>query len=293
MLLFRVLASVLLAQATHALAPVAQTAKGQKVYTAPIGSRLQQSGRDIELFAPDGAHLHTFANVVPRETQPKRQIFSVTELVGQLNETATNTLESFTSTFVVPPEPEVFDSQIIFMSANMRFIDPATGLTYATVRPTLQYGGSWIQGGSFYSYALQVEFAQQALIQFVGFENVTLEVGQTLDSTIVRNHEVEKQTPGYFWYKTSFPSLSNIAVIDMGLQITPSLVTLQLEEEGVFQPSHYPAGALVFEHINVNMTNGPPEMSWQPNLDPATQVEFKVDVDGAKEGKVEMVFSRT
>ncbi|KAF7307388.1 hypothetical protein MIND_00533000 [Mycena indigotica] len=292
MLLFRVLASVLLAQATHALTPVTQNARGQKIYTAPIGSRVKQSGRDMELFAPDGSLLHTFTNVVSGGTKPKRQILSVTELVAQFNVTPTDTIESFTTTFVVPPTPEAFDSQIIFISANIRVLDPPTGRPYATVRPTLQYGGSWLQGGPFYTYAMQVEFDAQNILQLVGFDNSTLEVGQTLDSTIVRNHELEKEAPGVFWYSASFPSISNDTVIDMGWQTPPSVLTLQLEEEGVLQPSHYPAGSLVFEHINVNMTSGPPEMSWQPNVDPASQAEFKVDVDGAKEGKAELTFSR-
>jgi hypothetical protein len=46
-------------------------------------------------------------------------------------------IDSFNATFVVPPVPTSFDSQIIFLSANIQVLD-ANGVPFGNLRAALQ-----------------------------------------------------------------------------------------------------------------------------------------------------------
>lgn len=62
---------------------------------------------------------------------------SATEAYAQFNTTANNMIDSFNATFVVPPVPTSFDSQIIFLSANIQVLD-ANGVPFGNLRAALQ-----------------------------------------------------------------------------------------------------------------------------------------------------------
>lgn len=70
----------------------------------------------------------------------------------------------------------------------------------------------------------------------------------------------------------------------------PHRAALELEEEGVFQASDYPAGSFVFEEVNLNLTTGPPTISWNTSVDPTTNVEVTVDIDGSENAQISIVF---
>ncbi|KAJ7058469.1 hypothetical protein C8F01DRAFT_1148299 [Mycena amicta] len=295
MLLSRAIALILFAKTALALAPVGHTASGAPIFVGPSGSLVKQSGSNLEVFAPNGTLIHLFQDVIhnsksKRTSQPslaRRQDLSRTEAYAQVG--PTDVIQSFNATFIVPPAPTSFESQIMYFSANLQFFDD-TGVLFANLRPVLQYGGSFSQGGPFWTYALQLE-----LLPNLGFfeisaigANSTLEVGQRLDSVITQ--DTEDSDPGFFFYSPSFPNLPNPIQLGVGLQSLPQIVALQVEEEGVEQNSDYPQGSLVFESVNLNLTSGPPTLSWNTSVDPSTNVEVKVDVDGSQNAQISIVF---
>ncbi|KAJ7036322.1 hypothetical protein C8F04DRAFT_1394337 [Mycena alexandri] len=297
MFFLRPLTAALLVQTTLALAPVGYSPSGLPYFLSPSGSRVKQSGRNMDVFAPDGTLIHTFEDVIPgnvktkrQQTFARRQAVSATEAYAQFNTTADNMIESFNATFVVPPVPTSFDSQIIFLSANIRVLD-VNGALFGDLRPALQYGGSFIPGtGPFWTYAIQLEIPGGGYLQVTG-ANITVDVGQRINSFIVADHLLDEEIPGIFAYISGFDNLPGSPTLEAGWSVPPQIVALELEEEGVSGASDYPAGSFVFEQINLNLTTGPPAaLYWNTSVDPTTDVQVKVDVEGSQDAQVSIAF---
>ncbi|KAF7295208.1 hypothetical protein MIND_01059600 [Mycena indigotica] len=296
-MLFRCTAIVaLITQTVVALTPTAHTPDGRLVYAVPSGSRIKQKSTDMLVFAPNGTLIHTFQNVIPKGagTKPsldKRQELSSTMASTSFTPSVENLLQSFNTTFVVPPAPATFDSQIIYFSSSVSVLHPTTGVRFGNAKAAIQYGGSWLYGtGPFWTYALLVEIPDGHVLQAITDEKITVEVGQKIESTIFSDAEFNEEAPGLFWYIASLPSVSNTTYLEVGWEVPPSVAALQLEEEGVFQASHYPPGPFVFDHINLNMTHDNPAVSWSTSGDLDTNAAVNVDVDGAKDARVSLVF---
>ncbi|KAJ7731613.1 hypothetical protein B0H16DRAFT_1583143 [Mycena metata] len=300
MFFLRPLAAALLVQTTLALVPVGYTHSGLPFFLAPSGSRVKQSGRNMDVYAPNGTLIHTFEDVIPadlktkrQQTLSRRQAVSATEAYAQFNTTADNMIDSFNATFVVPPVPTSFDSQIIFLSANIQVLD-ADGVSFGNLRAALQYGGSFLPGtGPFWTYAVQLEIPGVGYLQVtnVGVNNFTVDVGQRIDSFIVADTALDAELPGIFGYIAGFDNVPDSPTLEIGWEVPPQLVALELEEEGVSGASDYPAGSFVFEQINLNLTTGPPAaFCWNTSVDPTTDVQVKVDVDGSQDAQVSFVF---
>ncbi|KAJ7908381.1 hypothetical protein B0H13DRAFT_2016665 [Mycena leptocephala] len=265
MFLLRPLAAALLVQTTLALVPVGYAPSGLPVFVAPSGSRVKSSGRNMDVFAPNGTLIHTFEDVIPtnlkanrQQTLARRQEVSATEAYAQFNTTADNMIDSFNATFVVP-------LQIIFLSANIQVLD-ANGVPFGNLRAALQVTNPGAK--------------------------VTVEAGQSIDSFIVADlvFDAETEDLGIFWYIAGFDNVPDSPTLEIGWEVPPQLVALQLEEEGVSGASDYPAGSFVFEQINLNLTTGPPALYWNTSVDPTTDVQVKVDVDGSQDAQVSIVF---
>ncbi|KAJ7763743.1 hypothetical protein B0H16DRAFT_1687815 [Mycena metata] len=298
----RPLTAALLVQTTLALVPVGYSPSGLPYFLGPSGSRVQQSGRNMEVFAPNGTLIHTFEDVIPanfkakrQQTLAQRQAVSATEAYAQFKTTADNEIDSFNATFVVPPVPTSFDSQIIFLSANLQVLDP-NGVPFANLRAALQYGGSFIPGtGPFWTYALQCEIPGGGYFQITNIgANITLEVGQRISSFVVADPAMDAETKeefGVFWHIAGFDNVPDSPIMEVGWQVPPQLVALAVEEEGVSGASDYPPGSFVFEKINLNLTTGPPAaLYWNTSVDPTTDVQIKVDVEGSQDAQVSIVF---
>ncbi|KAJ7758647.1 hypothetical protein B0H16DRAFT_1689213 [Mycena metata] len=300
MFFLRPLAAALLVQTTFALVPVGYTPSGLPFFLVQSGSRVKQSGRNMDVFAPNGTLIHTFEDVIPanfkakrQQTLARRQEVSATEAYAQFNTTADNEIDSFNATFVVPPVPTSFDSQIIFLSANLQVLDP-NGVPFGNLRAALQYGGSFLPGtGPFWTYAVQLEIPGGGYIQVteIGVNNFTVDVGQRINSFIVADPVLDAEEPGVFWHIAGFDNVPNSTTLEIGWEVPPQLVALELEEEGVSGASEYPAGSFVFEQINLNLTTGPPAaLYWNTSVDPTTDVQVKVNVEGSQDAQVSFVF---
>ncbi|KAJ7823241.1 hypothetical protein B0H14DRAFT_2827014 [Mycena olivaceomarginata] len=266
MFLLRPLAAALLVQTTLALVPVGYTPSGLPVFVAPSGSRVKSSGRrNMDVFAPNGTLIHTFEDCTPtnlkakrQQTLARRQEVSATEAYAQFNTTANNMIDSFNATFVVPP---VLD---------------ANGVPFGNLRAALQYGGSFLPDtGPFWTYAVQLEIPGGGYLQVTNpGANVTVETGQSIDSFIVADPVLDAETEdlGIFWYIAGFDNVPESPTLEIGWE---------LEEEGVSGASDYPRGVL-----------RPPALYWNTSVDPTTDVQVKVDVDGSQDAQVSIIFPR-
>ncbi|KAJ7035446.1 hypothetical protein C8F04DRAFT_1233672 [Mycena alexandri] len=302
MFFLRPIAAALLVQTTLALVPAGHTPSGLPFFLAPSGSRVQQSGRNMDVFAPNGTLIHTFEDVIPtnfkakrQQTLARRQEVSATEAYAQFNTTADNEIDSFNATFVVPPVPTSFDSQIIFLSANIQVLDP-NGVPFGILQPALQYGGSFLEGtGPFWTYSVQLEIPGGGYLSVTNIgANITVEVGQRISSFIVADPALDAQTKeelGVFWHIAGFDNIPDSPTLEIGWQVPPQIAALALEEEGVSGGSDYPAGSFIFEEIKLNLTTGPPAaLYWNTSVDPTTDVQLKVDVEGSQDAQVSIVF---
>ncbi|KAJ7056977.1 hypothetical protein C8F01DRAFT_1086651 [Mycena amicta] len=297
MMFFCALAGALVAQTALALVPVGHTPSGKPIFQAPPGSRAQQSGNNMNVFAPNGSLIHVFENVVPpvknsAQTLARRQDLSATQAFATLG--PSDMIQSLNSSFVVPPQPKTFESQLLYFGAGVETLDD-NGVPFAIIRAALQYGGSDTQGGSFWTAVLQAEFLPDLgfLEIFDPTVNTTVQPGQRLTSSVTFDPE-GPQEPGFptlFWYIATFDNLPDIFPLEVGLETPRQMASLRVEEEGVFQPSDYPTGSFVFEEVKLNLTTGGfPSISWSTDVDPSTDVEVKVETDGSQNAQIAVVF---
>ncbi|KAF7302429.1 hypothetical protein HMN09_00876800 [Mycena chlorophos] len=295
-------AAALLVRAAVALTPEATTPAGHPIYFAPSGSRVKQNGVNLDVFAPNGTLIHTFANFIsstgkPQRAPQRRQSLSTTQASATVNITTTDFIQALNASVVVPPAPSTFDSQIVFVSAGVVSLDPTTGEPASILRSALQYGGSWAQGGPFYTYVIQLELPgpEPGYLQVSAIggnaTSQSIEPGQTLDPYIVFDSELTEEEPGTYWYITGFANVGGDLSLEIGWETPPPMVIVELEEEGVTSASDYPTGSVVLQNINLNMTvSGPPEISWTTTVDPSADVQINVEQDGSQNAQIEFVF---
>nr|GAT55778.1 predicted protein [Mycena chlorophos] len=313
-------AAALLVRAAVALTPEATTPAGHPIYFAPSGSRVKQNGVNLDVFAPNGTLIHTFANFISstgksKSAPQRRQSLSTIQASATVNVTTTDLIQAlnasvrhpFTlhlvntnlspSQVVVPPAPSTFDSQIVFVSAGIVTLDPTTGEPASILRSALQYGGSWAQGGPFYTYVIQLELPgpEPGYLQVSAIggnaTSQSIEPGQTLDPYIVFDSVLTEEDPGTYWYITGFANVGGDLSLEIGWETPPPMVVVELEEEGVTSASDYPTGSVVLQNINLNMTtSGPPEISWTTTVDPSADVQINVEQDGSQNAQIEFVF---
>nr|GAT45973.1 predicted protein [Mycena chlorophos] len=302
MTFLRALATAFIAvSAALALVPISHTPSGLPIYEAPSGSRVLQNGTDMVVYAPNGTRLHVFENVVgartstPTGTGPLR--VRQTETVGQVFTTfgANDTLQAFNGTFVVPSAPATFDSQLMYLSQGVTTLDD-NGVPASFLGAALQYGGSSIQGGSFYTGFAFIEWLPNG-----GYLSVTLtgstgqlNVSDTVGISIT--YQGIDSFPGeapYYLYNVAFtgPDADRFAQMEVGQQVLPTVVGFRAEEEGVSGPSDYPSGPLVFKDIQMQLTNGVPEnVEWEVEGAAATGIGFEVVNGGSGDVEIKFVF---
>ncbi|KAJ7056769.1 hypothetical protein C8F01DRAFT_360174 [Mycena amicta] len=299
MFFLRALAAALLTHAalTRALVAVSHTPSGRPIFQAPPGSRVQQSGTNMDVFAPNGSLIHVFQNVLstPKKrasTPARRQVLSTTEASIVFSDPS-DTIQFLKTSFVVPPDPKTFESQLLFFGAGVGTLDD-TGALDSILRAALQYGGTNSQGGSFWIATIHLEFLPDGgfLEIFDPSVNYTLTPGERL-STSVTFDPNGFQLPGlptFFNYNVTFDNHPEFSWLEVGSTEPVQVVNLRMEEEGALQPTDYPAGSFVFEQVEVNLTTGFPDVSWSIDEDPTTDVAVKVEKDGSQDAKVALIF---
>ncbi|KAK7014349.1 hypothetical protein R3P38DRAFT_3003282 [Favolaschia claudopus] len=296
MLFFRSLltSAAVIYHTAHALTPVGHTPSGKPIYIAPNGSRAKQVGSDFKIFAPNGTVIHTFVNIVPKNSK-KRSVAKPVRRQGLSNAVAsvslTNTsdlLEAFNTSMTIPPSPAIFESQLLWMSASVIAADD-TGTPFASVRAVIQYGASALQGGPFWTIAAQLELLPDAggILQIapIGFDP-TVSVGTTIPTSITHRDEGDN----LFWYLALFDGMPGGPQIEVGFVNPAASAVAGMEEEGVTQSSDYPLEPFRFEKTNLALTSGFPDIEWNVSVDPVSGAYVAVDVDGSENAEISIHF---
>nr|GAT50707.1 predicted protein [Mycena chlorophos] len=273
-----------------ALQPTTYTPSGRPIYNAPSGSRVLQNKTNLDVFARNGTLLHVFENVLTGSGAgvQRRQDTSVGQIYTTLPANANATLQSFNSTFVVPPAPTTFTSQYILLAQGMTTLDD-TGAPEMFMGVALQYGGSPSGGGSFYTVDVLFEFVSTGDLVFfgAGWSETPLAVNQTLSVTttfIGNGSEIGVEAPYVYEVFLDLGTGSDaefLADLEIGQNVPPQVVGFRLEEEGVDGPGEYPTGPLVFKDVAVELTTGFPKgLEWEVDGANAVDVDFEVRSPG-------------
>ncbi|KAF7319500.1 hypothetical protein HMN09_00289000 [Mycena chlorophos] len=304
MCFLRVLVAALAASVVSGLEPTAYTASGKAIYTAPSGSRIQvdtanqESNINIRLYAPNGTLLHVFEDAggsggggggpLRRQSDSNGQVFAS---LG-----ANNTLQSFNGTFVVPPPPTTFESQIMLFGSGYTTLDQ-TGAILLFAGVALQYGGSPDQGGPFYSGAAFAEFPGLGEYAIVTLPDSTeqLNVGDSVSVYMAFQGivSVAGMDGPFYEYLTGFsgPNGDQLPNLQITQQVNPQIVGWRVELEGAEQPSDWPTAPLVFKDFTVELTTGfPSELDWEIEGGSAVDVDFEVVNGDPTNVEIKMTF---
>ncbi|KAF7329706.1 hypothetical protein MKEN_00233800 [Mycena kentingensis (nom. inval.)] len=285
-----------LADAAIALSPIGHTIGGAPLFLAPSGSFARQSGRNMNIFARNGSILHVFENVIPasltakRDSAPaRRQVLNVNEAFVKFDPDII--VDSLNASFTVPAPPESFESQIIYFAQGVQALDPDTGIAFGMHRVALQYGGSFVQGGSFWTICTQLEFLDEAgqpagVLQIIPNESPIVQPGDRLATSIQFDDAFVED--GIFFYNAQWLGRPDFS-FEAGWEFPPRVAGFKLEEEGVEVASDYPK-EFMFENILLNLTTGIPDVHWQTTVDPASGIEWKVEKNGARNAEIAVVF---
>ncbi|KAF7319458.1 hypothetical protein HMN09_00284400 [Mycena chlorophos] len=298
----QVFAAALVATVVSALEPTAYTASGKAIYTTPSGSRIVKHGSNVNLYAPNGTLLHVFENAdgsgggggpLRRQSTSVGQIFAPLPVGTGANDT----LQSFNGTFVVPPPPTTFESQLMFFGFGYTDLTD-TGEVYTFTGVALQYGGSNVQGGSFYSGAIFAEIPVLDTYILASLPNSTeqLNIGDTV-SVYVALQGILDGILGindtFYEYFTGFsgPNGDQFPTLQSYDEDKPQIVGWRVEVEGAEQPSDYPTGPLVFKDVTVELTTGfPSELNWEIEGDSAADIDFEVVNGDPTDVEIKMTF---
>ncbi|KAF7307510.1 hypothetical protein MIND_00545600 [Mycena indigotica] len=295
MQIFRTLTAVLLANTAFALVPVGHTPSGKPIFNAPPGSRVQQIGRDFHLFARNGTLIHTFLH--KKATRLARQSDDTSLRTSQAIVTVgpNDTIAWVNASVVVPPPAATYESQIIFVGPGLQQLD-ANGTAITLLQPALQYGASFAQGGPFWTAVLLIEEPPTegfGFILTVGLDP-RVNTGDRVSMAIGPDPATDLPKP-FIWYQALFPSIPNLIPFELGFNpdLPPTQAVISLEEEGAFAASDYPSEPVVFENVNLTLTTGFPEVSWNTGVNGAPGVSFTVEKDGSQNARISLSFPQS
>ncbi|KAK6967070.1 hypothetical protein R3P38DRAFT_2672088 [Favolaschia claudopus] len=289
------------------LTPVGHAPSGKPIYVVPNKSRVRQVGRELQVLDAKGALIHTFTqsrNVQRKavrshtHTHTRRQ--GITTIAASIPLTNTNSskLEALNTTFVVPPAPKRFDSQLLLI-ANSLVATDEHGVPYGELSTVIQYGATALIGGSYWTVLAQFEwFPDAGAILIAGRSGVdpTVSPGTVLNSSII--HDPSLGNPNLeTWYMASFAGSDDLPQLG-SLYDTPGIsqvATIGMEEEGAVEREHYPnAESVRFTKTNLLLTEGYPEVKWDIAVEGGSEVAagayVTVDKDGAEGAEITLHF---
>ncbi|KAJ6607678.1 hypothetical protein B0H10DRAFT_543393 [Mycena sp. CBHHK59/15] len=258
------------------LTPRGYRAKGN-THPIPAGGRIAHVADAVHLIAADGTVVHVASNAKPatktQETAPEATGWVA--YASWLN-TDSSPISSFSTTWTVPPEPETWNDQTVFLFNS---IEPSTG--DAIMQPVLQYGPSAAGGGQFWAVASWYLYQDNTYFT----TPIQVDVGQELDGLIT----LVAQDGSAYNYNCEFTNIAGTALaIDGSVELTWATETL--EAYSVTEPSDYPAGSTVFSGINLSLLDGTPSVSWTTVDDTADGLSTTVNVDGATDAEITITY---
>jgi len=246
-----------------------------KVHHLPKGGRLAHEDNEVHLIDANG---NVTLKFVPGESTPRDPEESGWVTYAYWTHDTSPPIQSFVSTWIVPPDPTTDNGQTFFLFND---IEPAGG--NAILQPVLQWGPSAAGGGPYWSVASWYLIGQDAV--FTSLTNVS--VGDLLEGTI----NLTSMSGSSFDYISSFDGISDSLIKVTG---SPELVyaTETLEAYSVTQSSDYPTGSTSFTNINLSLTDSTfPSLSWSVVNDVDNGLTTTVNVDGSQDGEVTVYYS--
>lgn len=238
-------------------------------HEVPAGGRVQHVGDEIHLIDADGKVLHVAQNdhakVRPTSLQSGVAPLETGWVAYASWYDNGSPIETFTTNWVVPPNPSTNHGQTIFLFNS---IEPAS--YDAIIQPVLQWGGSAAGGGYYWAVASWYLVGSNTYYT----TPVQVSVGETLDGYI---YLVSGTTNDYV---TEFTNVGGSALQINGGEVLV-WATETLEVYGVTEISDYPSGATSFTNINIRTSAGTPSISWSASSDTADGVICTVSVNGA------------
>jgi len=242
-----------------------------KVHSIPKGGRLAHVGDEIHLL---DANDNVIFKAVPgtSKTRDPDESGWVTYAYWIYDDSVP--IDTFLTTWVVPPNPITDNGQTIFLFNS---IEPSGG--NAILQPVLQWGPSALGGGSYWSIASWYLIGDE-----VAFATSLTEVsvGDSLEGAI----KLTSYSGTSFDYKSSFAGISDSLLTVTGASELV-YVTETLEAYSVTGSSDYPTGSTPFTDINLFLTDSTfPSLSWTTHDDATDGLTTTVDVDGSQDGQV-------
>ncbi|KAF8313645.1 hypothetical protein DL93DRAFT_2228411 [Clavulina sp. PMI_390] len=274
------LASVLAAASDTVLTPFGERPIAN-VHAVPAGGVIKHVGTHIQVVDAKGTLLHVSENSDTKVRAEPTSASNKTTLAALQNgwiayahwyNTGASPIQSYTTTWTVPPIPARNDGQTLF---TFNSIEPASG--NAIVQPVLQYGPTAAGGGAYYAVASWYLVGNQTYYT----RPVRVSVGTVLNGII----SLTGSSGASFNYVTSF---TNIAGTSLNVQNSAQLVwaTETLEVYNVQNLSNFPSGSTVFSDINLRTSAGTPSVSWTAVSSVQDNAVTTVNVQGATNAKI-------
>ncbi|KAJ7319246.1 hypothetical protein DFH08DRAFT_890635 [Mycena albidolilacea] len=187
-------------------------------------------------------------------------------------------ISSFATTWVVPPAPETYHGQTIFLFNGIQ-----PNASSAILQPVLQYGPSNAGGNA--SWAVAIWFVYSTGNAFFTTP-VPVDPGATLEATIT----LIASNGTTFDYNAQFSNVPGTSMNVTGSrELTFAVETL--EAYGVSSISDYPVGSTVFEGIQLGLVDdATPSVVWSHEDDAADGVLLAVDRDGANDARMTITY---
>jgi len=250
------------------------------VHAVPEGGSVQLVGSEIHLLDATGAVLHVAPNdqskIRSNADSPTTNTTDPAEsgwiaYAYWLN-TGTAAINSFTTSWAVPPVPTANHGQLLYLFNS---IEPAS--YDAILQPVLQFGVSPAGGGSYWAVASWYVTGSQAYYSSL----IQVTTGDVLTGVIT----LTSSSGSLYNYVSSFTGISGTSLT---LTNSPVLVwaTETLETYGVTTGADYPSGSTSFFDINLSVTSGSPGTTWSTVNDAADDIYVSVIQDGYEDAEI-------
>ncbi|KAF7329704.1 hypothetical protein MKEN_00233600 [Mycena kentingensis (nom. inval.)] len=248
----------------------------------------------MDIFARNGSLIHVFENVLQLPVPSHKRALAKTHRQVLNTNQAYIAPDSFNASFTVPQAPPSFDSQLLYFGHGMQAVDPETGSPFGfgmhRVALQWQYGGSFAQGGSFWTICTQLAFfdsTRRACRSDSSRSSATATAAPSCTRATASQLDVFDAGPGddlvFFFYNARWLGRPDAAWRARGVCYTNMLsARLKLEEEGAGAAGDYPE----FEDVQIGTSTA-------GGVRTTSGVQWDIQKDGIEDARIAIVFPET
>jgi len=254
------------------------------VHAVPEGGSVKLVGSEIHLLDATGAVLHVAPNdqskirsnadsPTTKTTDPAQSGWVA---YASWYNTAPAAINSFTTSWAVPPVPTANHGQLLYLFNS---IEPAA--YNAILQPVLQYGLSPAGGGSYWAVASWYLVGSQVYHSSL----VRVATGTVLTGVIT----LTGSSGSSYNYVSSFTGIPGTSITATGSAVLV-WATETLETYNVVSPFDYPSGSTLFYGINLSLTSGVPGTTWSTVSDAQDYLGTSVVTNGYKNAQIRITY---